>query len=808
MNMKNTPSGQNSLFTLLFFFAALVIIYIYFAPVLSGKDLFQSDILQTTGSLKEAKDYGKKGQEILWSNSMFSGMPVWRGFGDNILIYLHKLLNNIFPTPILLCLIGFIGFFLLLRVFEVNTWLSFIGGIAFIFSSFNLISLEAGHINKVFDMMLMAPVLAGVILTYKGKYWAGAGLTTLALALQIFYSHVQISYYLLIMILFLGGTELILSIKNKTLPSFLKASAILIVCALIAVAPNFSRLWTMAEYAQSTTRGESELSAKQHEGGGLDKEYALSWSNGKLETLTLLIPSLYGGSSNEELNTHSDVYQTMIRNGVTQNQAKEYIKNMPLYWGTQPFTAGPVYFGAIICFLFILGLFLIKEPFKWPILLVTILSIMLSWGKNFEPLTDLFFFHVPLYNKFRSVTMILSIAQLTFPLLAMITVYKITKGEFNKAEVIKGLKWSLGITGGTALFFALFGTGLFSFSSDSDKQQLPQWLLDALISDRETALRSDAFRSLFFIVACAGLLWVFISGKLKEQYLYLVLSLLVLLDLLPVDKRYLNKSDFKNQERYENTVFAMSPADQQILQDTTSYYRVFNLTVNPFSDAITSYHHKSIGGYSAIKLGRYQDLIEAHLSKNNMKVLDMLNTKYFIVTDPNSHEIQVQQNPQALGNAWFVDSIKIAANADEELQSLNNLNPATTAIVDKRYNEYVKKLSDLSNSVGIIRMTEYHPNHISYHSSNPIEQLAVFSEIYYQPGWNAYIDGKKTEHIRVNYVLRALKIPQGDHTIEFKFEPKSYFIGEKISLAGSTIFLIFLLLILGREISVYYTKKK
>lgn len=788
---------------LIAFGAFFLIIFIYFSPVISGKVLVQSDVVQSAGTLKEANTYQEKtGEEILWSNSMFSGMPVWRGFSNNVLNVFHNILVAIFPIPVLLCFLSFAGFYILLQVFRVNIWLSFAGSVAYTFSTFSIISIEAGHINKVFDMALMAPVLAGVALTFRGNLWLGTALSIIAAGLQINYGHLQITYYLLFIILFYGVAEFIHFLLKKQLIEFLKRAAMLLIAAIIAVGPNFSRLYTNYEYVKYSTRGGSELTTAQNKDGGLDKDYALSWSNGILETMTLIIPGFYGGSSHEELGLDSKTYKTLTSQGVPKNNSKEFIGSAPLYWGDQPFTSGPVYIGAIICFLFVLGVILIKSRLKWWVLGVSLLAIMLSWGKNFDFLTDIFFNYVPLYNKFRSVTMIHAIIQVTSVLLGIVAVQKIISGEVTKQEALKGIKLSAIVTGGLTLFFVLFGPSLFDFTSDSDKNLPVEWLKAPLIEDRKDYLRDDALRSLVFILLAAGILWAFALNKIKAVYLYAGLTLLILIDLWSVDKRYLGKDDFRYNKNFEKKVFIPTKANELILQDPDPNFRVFNLTVNPFSDAITSYYHKSIGGYSAIKLGRYQELIDHQLSKNNMAVLNMLNTKYFIVTDRQTQEPMVQRNPDALGNAWFVDSIRIVKNADEEIQALSDFNPETSVIIDQRFSAYIENLTK-NRSNGSIKLTSYHPNRLRYQSDTDTEQFAVFSEIYFSPGWQAYVDNKPVDHIRVNYVLRGMKVPPGKHVIDFKFEPQFYFTAEKISRIGSVIFILALVLIYGGVI--YYS---
>ncbi len=778
--------------------AFILILSIYYAPVFSGKKLIQNDAIQSAGFLKESTEYHEKtGEEILWTNSMFSGMPSWRGYTNNIIKHYHYASIKYIAVPILLGYLAFLGFYILLLSIGADYWLSFIGSAAFAFSSFNIISIEAGHLNKVFDMALMAPVIAGIILVYNKKYWLGAAITALFLSIHIFYAHFQITYYLIITILFLGVYELIRNVRRKTIPHYITASLILAMSAAIAVGPNISQLWATQVYSKNTQRGGSELTLnKDKNSKGLGKDYTFAWSNGKLETMTVFIPYFYGGSSSENLNQNSETYKALIDNNVPKNEAKSYVKNIPLYWGDQPFTSGPVYFGAVIVFLFILGLFLLKDGMKWWVLSVTILAFLLSWGKNLEFFNDIFYYNFPLYNKFRSVTMTLAIAQLTVPFLAIAVLVKIVNQEITYPDFLKGLKWSTIICGGTALLFGILGGTFFDFTAEGDEalaKQVPQWMMDAIYSDRAGKLRSDSFRSLFFVLAAAGVLWAFATEKIKPVVFYIGFSALVIFDLVLVDKRYLNFDTFKPARNLERDAFALTDADDMILRDKDTYYRVANFSKNIFNDATTSYHHKSIGGYSAIKLGRYQDLIEHQLSKNNIAVYSMLNTKYFIVPDQKNNQPLVQRNPEAMGNAWFVDSLILVETPDQEMQALDSTDLRSVAILKNEFKEGVAGLQLIKDPSASINLTVYHPNRLTYQSKTNAEQLAVFSEIYYQPGWNAYIDGKLTPHFRANYVLRALRIPAGEHTIEFKFEPEHYFTGEKISLIGSILFVVFLL---------------
>ena len=714
--------------------------------------------------------------------------------------HVHYFITELIPSPILICFLFFIGFYILLLTFNVNVYLSFIGAAAYTFASFNIISLEVGHINKLYDMALSAPILAGAVLAYHQKrYLLGAAVTALFTSLQIFYGHVQITYYLLLLILFFVVARLIISIKEKTLSHFLKASVILLIAAIIGVAPNTSKLWSTAEYSKATTRGGSELLTQKTEGTGLDKEYAFQWSNDVMESFTLFIPYFYGGSSKEALGKSSEVYKAISKKTSDRKIAKEYSNNVPGYWGEQPMTSGPVYIGAIICFLFVLGLFLIKGPTKWWILSISILAIMLSWGRNFMPLSELFFNYFPLYNKFRSVTMIQCIVQITFALLAFLTLRDIIQGSIKKDQALFALKWSTIIMGGIALFFGLLGTALFDFTSESDAErmkQFPEWLWEAIMEDRKSIFRGDAFRSFFLVIITAGFIWALVTEKIKKEIFYGALAILILFDMVVVARRYFVKKAFGIKKNYEKEVFVTTNADEVILKDTDPYFRVFNTTTGLTGDAVTSYYHKSLGGYSAIKLRRYQDIIDSALYKFNREVINMLNTKYFIQKDTMNNYYAVP-NPGALGNAWFVDKYEFVKNADEEIVKLQNFNASTTAIFDDDFKQYLQGKSFAKDPSASIKLTDYHPNRLKFKSVASTPQLAVFSDIYYQPGWNAYIDGKLTPHFRANYILRSMVIPNGEHVIEFKFEPETYFTSENISLIGSIILVVFLIGITG-----------
>jgi hypothetical protein len=789
-----------------------LIIVIYFYPALEGKKFEASDVAQFKGMAKEIGDYrAKTGEQVLWTNNMFVGMPAFQisvNYTENLMIFIHKIIRLGFHLPIGMVIIYFLGFYFLLLTLRVNPWLSIAGAIAFAFSSYFFIIFEPGHTSKAYAIGYMAPVLASIIMTYRGKYIQGAILTAFFLALEITSGHPQITYYLLIMVMIYGLVELINHYRQKQMAGFLKATGFLLIAALIAVLTNAASLWSTYEYSKSTIRGKTELTSEMaNRTSGLDKDYATNWSYGVPETMTLLIPNFNGGSSNGSLSKSSETYQVLTQNRVPN--ADKVIKSLPLYWGTQPSTSGPVYVGALVVFLFVFSLFFLKGPLKWWGIAVTVLSVMLSWGKNFMPLTDFFLNYFPLYNKFRSVTMILVMAELSMPLLAFIALDQFLKQKDDK-KAFSYLKISLYIVGGVLLFFILFAGSLFSYSGIHDNEMgLPDWLLPAIQADRLSLLRIDAIRSLIFILLTFGLLWAYAKGKLKLTYVLVLIPLFVLTDMWPVNKRFINDDDFVRKSQVDNP-YQPTKADLAILKDTDPSYRVYNFGEAFDASARTSYFHKNIGGYHGAKMRRYQELVDNCLIKeranlvsafnDNTKspdealrqssVFNMLNTRYFII-NPNGEPLR---NPYALGNAWFIKDYKLVDNADAEIEALDNFRPDSIAIIDKRFE---KELSDFVPSVSgkySISLESYSPNRLKYKYSVSSNALAVFSEVYYTPGWNAYVDGRKTPHFRADYLLRAMVLPAGDHQLEFRFEPRSFYTGQKVSLAAS---LLTILLTLG-----------
>jgi len=768
--------------------------FAYFSPVMQGKVLDMPDIKHWKGMSKEVIDFREEtGEEALWTNSMFSGMPAYQissKSNANLIQYVVKAISLGIPRPANLLFLYLLGFYLLLLSLKVDYRLSAVGAIGFAFSSYFFIIVMAGHMTKAHAIAYVPMVVAAVLYTYRGRMLLGGVLTALTVALELYANHLQITYYLVLVLIIIGVVQFLKDLKANNLTSFAKRSGVLVLAALLASGTAITRLSTTMEYGTESTRGKSELTTDlDNKTSGLDKDYATSWSYGIAETFTLLIPNFYGGASQGYLTTDSETYQAIKR----APNAKQLIKQLPLYWGTQPFTSGPTYAGAIVMFLFIFGLLFVKSEMRVWILLATIMSIMLAWGKNFMPLTDLFLDYFPGYNKFRAVSMILVIAEFTIPLLGFVALNKLLTTEVPENEKKKPLQLAFYIVGGLTLVFALMPNLFFDFVGGQDANLAKSgWPVDALQSDRAGLLSADAWRSFIFIALTFGTIWIFLKNKLSSKYVILIVGVLVLADMWTINKRYLNDDNFARKSKVE-IPYQATAADQQILKDTDPNFRVFNQSVSTFNDASTSYFHKSIGGYHGAKLKRYQELIENHIAKGNMAVLNMLNTKYFITPKG-----QAQQNPGTMGNAWFINEINTVANADAEIASLNGFNPANTAIVDVRFSEQM--IDGLDNVATSITLTEYKPNYLKYNSTSSKNGIAIFSEIYYDKGWNAYVDGELKPHFRANYVLRGMQIPAGNHVVEFKFEPAVYHVSERIALTSSIILLLLLAFVSVKEL--------
>lgn len=781
----------------------------YFSPIMfENKDMAQADLISGAGWGNDAKQFHEEtGEYTFWSNAMFGGMPANYAYmprTNNIFERFSKLVMfNLPPIHVGVVFLYLAGFYIFLLALGANPWLSIIGAIAYGLSSYNIIILEAGHVNKALVMATMAPVLGGILLCYRKKFLWGSLITLFFTGLNVLWNHQQISYYLLLIIIPLAIVYFIFALREKKVKDFFLSSGLLLVIAAIALLPAADRLIPTADYSKETMRGGAVLqqTATGEKSGksGLDIDYAYQWSYGRLETMTMLIPNFYGASSHYNIGRDSETYEALKQTG----QAEQFSKHAPMYWGDQPFTSGPVYMGAIICFLFILGLFVVKGPEKWWILAATIISIILSWGKNFMVVNEFLYNSLPLYNKFRAPSMALVIAGVTMVALAIIALRDILKAEDKKA-FIKPLYYSAGITGGLCLLLALLGGSLFSFTSASDVNY-PQWLLSAFIEDRQGMLTGDAWRSFFLILLSAGGLWLYLNNKLKASYLMALIGLLVLIDMWTVDKRFLNNDHFMPKQ----VAKAIKPTqnDLLILQDKDPNYRVLNLSTNTFNESATSYFHKSVGGYSPVKLRRYQDIIDFYLSNRgiNMNVLNMLNTKYVIV--PTENGSTVQQNPDALGNAWFVDSLLWVDSPDDEIHALGTLNPATMAVVEKTWKENVTVEPVVVGNSASIVMTQYTPGKLTYQSHSDKARVAVFSEVFYKT-WRATIDGQPATPIRVNYILRGLEVPAGQHEVVFECVDELYLKSARWSSIGSIFVGVILFSLVGLLIFTGLRKRK
>ncbi len=797
---------------LLIIFSFWLATALYFQPaVFGGKSLKQGDAVTWTGNAQEISEHRKQfNEEPLWTNSMFGGMPAYTIsviYNGELLEYVENASRWVLPYPISIMFVSLICFYIFCLSLRMSPVAAAFGAFAFTLFSFNIVSIEAGHNSKVRAMTLAPLLLAGMVYAFRGKWLWAVTLAAVGTAMQIRSGHYQITYYLGFLVVFYGISELIYSVRSGKIKEFAIAVVVLAAGAGLGVASNAGRLMTLMEYSPYSMRGKPELTVKdanKPKDGGLDKDYVFSWSNSKMETFTLLIPHFYGGSSSETVPKKSAVadFFSSVNQGVEQ---------FPYYWGDQPFTSGPVYAGAIVCFLFILGLFIVEGRYKWWLLAATIFSIILTWGRNFEDFNYFLFDTLPGYNKFRAVTMAIFIAQFSIAALAAMALARLFDAA-NIEKLDKKLYYAAGIAGGLCLIFWLMPDMAGDFTTPNDKQitgagypqDVTARIMEALYEDRASMVSSDALRSLFLILLAAGLVFVIAKGWMKAMYATLAIAFLGFIDLWQVDKRYLNKDNF--QKSFWNEQFQPTAADQEILKQPGLNNRVLNLN-NPFNESKTSYYHKSIGGYSPVKIRRYQDLIENDLTAEiqdvgnqlqaaqkgqipftmqflqQERILNMLNTRY-IKANEDANGVLV--NPYALGNAWFVEQVQLVKSPDQEMEATRSFNPATTALVD----ETKFKVSKTSFAPGgQAKLVEAKSNFLKYNVDNAAEGLLVFSEVYYAEGWKATIDGKEAPVIRANYVLRAMEVPAGKHEIIFKFEPDSFFIGNKISLFSSIVVL-------------------
>ncbi len=807
-------------------FVFTVVACVYMSPVLDGKVIATSDGVQGRAAVHEAVQYYQEtGNRTWWTGSMFSGMPnyqigggkfeaqKWTQFLRDVLLWGH---SNVIAIVLLYCL----GFFALLRSMKVDKWLSIVGALAIAFSSYFFIIIGANHHSKTSTLALMSAVIAGFYLIYHGHRKTGICMTMICSAVG-FFPHPQMSYYMCFILGFFWLAELFNAITAKAWKAFGISTALFAAAFGIGLGTGTAATFSNLEYAQETMRGGgSDLNKEndqENKTQGLDLDYATAWSYGIDECWTFLIPNYMGGSSNYNVGADSPLYDLMVDNGVQKKQAEQFCQSLPTYWGSQPFTAGPVYMGAVVCFLFVLGLLIVKGPYKWALLAVTLLSVMLSWGHNWMPLTKFFFDLVPMYNKFRAVSSILVIAEVTMPLLGFLALKQLCEAkkealllaasnaaQYTESSIIKPLSKQVLIAGAIVIaliFIALLTTS--GFTSPNDAQmfaQLPEWLADGIVMQRQTMFQTDAWRSVAFVLLATALLFFYISSHKfnRTATLAVALGALVLLDMWPVDKRYMNDSMFSKGNSFEQA-FKMQPWEKQILDsDKDPNFRVMNLAANTFNDARTSYRLKSIGGYSAAKLRRYQDLIDEHLSKMHWPVIDMLNAKYIIFNDNQSGETVVQQNPNAMGNAWYVDTLVVVDTPNQECDGLMEYDLHTTALLDKEFAENLKGYPEFAQIVNekdtaaSVELTKYTPEYIEYNAQSSQDGTIVFSEIYYPHGWKALIDGQPAEHFRVNYLLRALNVPAGQHHIRFEFRPESVEKGNMLSM----IFVIAMYLII------------
>jgi hypothetical protein len=802
-----TRSLKGLLPHILVLFGFIFLALAYFNPVLQGKEIFQSDIVQYTGMAKEQNDFrAETGEEPYWTDAAFGGMPTYQLGANYPHNYIKKLDSALrfLPRPADYLFLYFIGFYILLLVLKLDYKLAFLGAVAFGFSAYLIGILGVGHNAKAHAIAYMPMVIAGILLCFRGRYIGGFLLLAISMALEIAANHFQMTYYLLLLVIILGIAYFIDAIQKKLLPHFFKSLGVMIVAVILAIGVNATNILATQQYADFSTRGNTGLTitpdGEQKAAEGLTYDYITDYSYGIVETFNLFIPRFMGGSSSEELGEDSRLYSQLIQMGASPSQAKNFVKNAPTYWGNQPYIGALAYIGATVLFLFVFALFLIKGRLKWWVVGGSTLALLLSWGKNLGFFTEFFIDYVPLYNKFRAITSIQVLIELCVPLLAVFGLYRLFN-DFEKTEEKQyALKWATIVTGGLALLFLLFKSALFNFSGGSDAVYIQQYgaeFVSALKEDRKSIFTSDTVRSLIFVLLSAALIWMYLHKKAGKNLIISGFVLLILADLIPINRKYVNNDNFV-AARQMNQPFQKTAADAAILEDP-GHYRVFDLAESPFNTGRTSYFHNSIGGYHAAKPGRIQDLFDFYISQNNVAVLNMLNVKYFII--PTEEGNQVQQNPEAFGNAWFVNKVKWVDSADEAMLSLGEVDLQNTAVINEEYKEMVPPTL-AQDTTANIELVNQRPNELVYKTLSSKEQLVVFSEIFYPHGWKTFIDGKETSHFRANYLLRAMMIPAGDHEVVFKFEPEVVKTGSNIALASS---ILLGLMILG---GIFFAFKK
>ncbi|MCK7590477.1 YfhO family protein [Subsaxibacter sp. CAU 1640] len=767
----------------------VVISLLYFSPVLSGKQIFQSDIKHYIGMAKQQNDFRETtGEETYWTNSAFGGMPTYQLGAHYPHNYIKKLdsVLRFLPRPADYLFLYFIGFYILLLCLKVDFKLAALGALAFGFSTYLIIILGVGHNSKAHAIAYMPLVLSGIILTFRQKYIAGFLLTAVAMALEIGANHFQMTYYLMLLVMVLGIAYLIDAFRKKLLPHYFKSVGLLVLAVVLSIGLNATNIMATQEYVKESTRGQSELTINadgtpKEVTTGLSKEYITEYSYGVLETFNLFIPRFLGGGSYEDVGKDSAIYKAYIAMGATPVQAMQEVKQTPTYWGDQTIVEAPAYIGAVIIFLFVLALFLVKGRLKWWLVGGTILSLLLSYGKNLGFLTDFFIDFVPLYNKFRAVSSIQVILELCIPVLAIFGLYRMFNDFESEEKKMKALKFSTLIVGGLALLFLLFKSS-FDFVGVNDgfyRQNYGPNFIDAVKEDRKAFFTQDTLRSLILVLLAAGALFMLLKKKLSEKLVLVVFAALILFDLIGVNKRYVNNDNFIPSIQV-NKPYQPNGADLEILKDTT-HFRVFDVVSREPGKA--AYYHNSLSGYHAAKLGRYDELFDFHIARNNMNVLNMLNTKY-IIADDDQGNIFPYENTDANGNAWFVGKVEKLNSANEEIKALDSLDTKVKAITTQSLSNENYTI----DSTATINISVYKPNYLKYQSNNKNDGFAVFSEVYYGQGWKSFIDGQEAPHYRVNYILRGMEVPKGQHTIEFKFEPEVIKTGSSIALASSVVF--------------------
>ncbi|MGB1393596.1 MAG: YfhO family protein [Flavobacteriaceae bacterium] len=798
MNLSLKQIGTHFLVILGFALVAVL----YFNPVLKGKKIYQSDIVQYTGMAKQHIDFRNAyDAESYWTNSAFGGMPTYQLGAKYPHNYIKKLdlALRFLPRPADYLFLYFLGFYILLLVLKIDYKIAILGALSFGFSTYLIIILGVGHNAKAHAIAYMPLVLSGIILTFQKRYYLGFIITALASGLELVTNHPQMTYYLGFLIIILGITYLVHAIKSKELPAFFKATAVLFIAAIFAFSMNATNLMATSEYAKESTRGKSELTinpdgSPKEQTTGLDKDYITQFSYGKLETFNLFIPRFMGGGNREDVGKDSETYKAFRALGATPIQALQESKQAPMYWGDQPIVEAPAYIGAVVIFLFVLALFLYQGRFKWWLIAGVLMSLLLSYGKNLSFLTDFFIDYVPLYNKFRAVSSIQVLLELCIPLLAALGLAQLFHKDRSSKTKLEALKKSLGIVAGLTVVFLIFKNSLFDFVGSSDGQFNEYYgasFVEALRLDRSAIFTEDALRTLLLVLAVGGLIFTYLKQKITQNTTIVILGLLLILDLVGVDRRYVNNDNFVSALKVDRP-YQASTIDKELLKDTTNF-RVLDRSDNSTK---SSYFHNSIEGYHAAKLRRFKAVQEFHIDKTNFEVLNMLNTKYIIYQNKEG-EVLYFENENTNGNAWFVDAIESFETPDEEILALDKINTKTTAIAnasDLKSKRFVK------DSMASIQLVDYKLNHLVYETKTTEDGFAVFSEVYYKNGWNATIDGVEVKHYNVNYILRGLEIPKGTHTVVFKFNPSVVTTGSNISLVSS---ILLVLLILGQGILIY-----